>query len=199
MSGGFTMNIKRWIPFGALLVAGSLFAGPITYIVSMSGPGESPPNASPGTGSAVIIIDSTANTLRIVSDTFSGLTAGTTASHIHCCTGAPGTGTAGVATQTPSFTGFPLGVTSGTYSMLFDMTQASTWNPAFIGAGTPATAEAALVAGAALGDAYLNIHTSNFPSGEIRGFLVATPEPGTMALAIAALAGLFLISRARSV
>jgi hypothetical protein len=195
------MKIRRWIPFGALLVAGSLFAGPITYTVFMTGPGESPPNGSPGTGSAVIIIDTTANTLNIVSDTFSGLTAGTTASHIHCCTASPGTGTAGVATQTPSFSGFPLGVTSGTYSMLFDMTQASTWNPAFITAsgGTAALAESTLAAGAAAGDAYLNIHTTAFPSGEIRGFLVATPEPGTMALAIAALAGIFLLSKVRSV
>src|SRR5712692_1611548 len=106
MSGGFTMNITRWIPFGALVVAGSLFAGPITYTVVMSGAFESPPTGSPGTGSALIIIDSTANTLNIVSDTFSGLVGNTTASHIHCCT--PPGGNAGVATQTPSFSGFPL-------------------------------------------------------------------------------------------
>jgi hypothetical protein len=139
--------------------------------------------------------------LNIVSDTFSGLTSGTTASHIHCCTVVPGVSTAGVATQVPTFSGFPLGVTSGSYSMLFDMTQASTWNPAFVTAsgGTPAGAEAALVAGALAGRAYLNIHTTNFGGGEIRGFLVATPEPGTMALAIAALAGIFLVSRVRSV
>ena len=118
--------------------------------VVMSGPAESPPTASPGTGSGLIIIDSTANTLNIVSETFSGLTSGTTASHIHCCTAVAGVSTAGVATQVPTFSGFPLGVTSGSYSLLFDMTQASTWNLAFITAsgGTPAGAEAALVAGA---------------------------------------------------
>jgi len=194
------MKKMIWILCGALFVASSLFAGPITYSVIMTGPNESPANASPGTGSATIVIDSTANTLNIISDVFSGLTAPTTASHIHCCTPSPFTGTAGVATQTPSFSGFPLGVTSGTYSMSFDMTQASTWNPAFVTAqGSVANAEAALVAGAAAGEAYLNIHTQAFPSGEIRGFLVAVPEPGTMALAIAALAGLFLVSKVRSV
>jgi len=194
------MKTKSWILCGALFVASSLFAGPITYSVIMTGPNESPANASPGTGSATIVIDSTANTLNIISDVFSGLTAPTTASHIHCCTPSPFTGTAGVATQTPSFSGFPLGVTSGTYSMSFDMTQASTWNPAFVTAqGSVANAEAALVVGAAAGEAYLNIHTQAFPSGEIRGFLVAVPEPGTMALAIAALAGLFLVSKVRSV
>jgi hypothetical protein len=82
---------------------------------------------------------------------------------------------------------------SGTYSMLFDMTQSSSWNPAFItsSGGTPALAESTLAAGAVAGRAYLNIHSMAFPGGEINGFLVQTPEPGTMALAIAALAGRF--------
>jgi CHRD domain len=193
------MKTKIWIPCGALLVASSLFAGPITYDVIMNGPSESPANASPGTGFAVIVIDSTANTLNIISDTFSGLVGTTTASHIHCCTAGALTGTAGVATQVPTFTGFPLGVTSGSYFMSFDMTQASTWNPAFVTAsgGTPAAAEAALLTGVALGEAYLNIHSTFAPGGEIRGFLVPVPEPGTMALAIAALAGLFLVSKLR--
>jgi hypothetical protein len=89
-----------------------------------------------------------------------------------------------VATQFPSFVGFPLGVTSGTYSMSFDMTQVSTWNPTFVAdnGGTPGDAELALAAGAAAGEAYLNIHTGNFPGGEIRGFLTPTPEPGTLLL-----------------
>jgi CHRD domain len=190
------MKAKNWIPFASLFVTGSLFAAPITYTVTLNGLSESPANASTGTGSAVITIDTTANILNIVSETFSGLSSGTTASHIHCCIAPPGA--TGVATQVPSFAGFPLGVTSGSYSMIFDMTQASTWNiPSF--AATPAGAESALAAGAAAGQAYLNIHTVMSPGGEIRGFLVPTPEPGTMALAIAALAGMFLVSRVRSV
>jgi CHRD domain len=195
------MKTKRWIACGVLLVAGSLFAGPITYSVTMNGPSESPAQASPGTGAGLIVIDSTANTLNIVFETFTGLLGTTTASHIHCCTPGPLTGTAGVATQVPTFSGFPLVVTAGTYSMIFDMTNTSTWNPAFIAleGGTAAGAEAALVAGAAAGEAYLNIHSTFAPGGEIRGFLVPTPEPGTMALAIAALAGIFLASRVRSV
>jgi CHRD domain len=195
------MKTKIWILLGTLLMVGSLFAGPITYAVTMSGPNESPANASPGTGFATIIIDSTANTLNILSDTFTGLTGTTTASHIHCCTLSPLTGTAGVATQVPTFANFPLGVTSGSYFMSFDMTQASTWNPAFVTAsgGTPAGAEAALVAGALAGKAYLNIHSSTFPGGEIRGFLVPAPEPGTITLAIGALAGLILVSKLRRI
>lgn len=147
-----------------------------TYTITLSGPAESPPNVSPGTGSGSVSIDTVAQTMQ-VNVTFSGLTGTTTASHIHCCTAVPGTGTAGVATQTPTFIGFPLGVTSGTYSHAFDMTQAGSYNPAFITAngGTPASAFAVLVAGIDAGEAYLNIHTSTFTGGEIRGFLVSVP------------------------
>jgi hypothetical protein len=82
--------------------------------------------------------------------------------------------------------------------MSFDMTQASTWNPAFVTAhGSVAGAEAALVAGAAAGEAYLNIHSTNFGGGEIRGFLVAVPEPGTLSFAFVSLAGMFLASKLR--
>ena len=101
----------------ALLWAATVQATPITYQVALSGPAEAPPNASPGTGAAIIIVDAAAHTLS-VDVTFSGLLGNTTASHIHCCTLLPGTGAAGVATQVPTFTGFPLGVTAGSYASL---------------------------------------------------------------------------------
>jgi hypothetical protein len=34
----------------------------------------------------------------------------------------------------------------------------------------------------AAGEAYWNIHSTTFPGGEIRGFLVAVPEPSSLAL-----------------
>jgi hypothetical protein len=165
----------------AATVAPNARADVTTYEVTLTGPGESPPNGSPGTGFAVITIDTNANTLDIVSDSFTGLTSTTIASHIHCCTATPLVGTAGVATPFP---GFPPGVTSGTYSMNFDMTQASTWNPTFIAdnGGTLASAELALADGAADGEAYLDIHSPTFPGGEIRGFLTPTPEPASLLL-----------------
>jgi hypothetical protein len=175
-------------------VVGPAQASLISYFATLNGPSESPPNASPATGFAEVDVDSTLNTMEVIV-TFSGLTSGDTAAHIHCCTALPDTGTAGVATVTPTFTGFPSGVTSGSYSNLFDMTLASSYNPAFITAngGTAASAKAVLFTGIAAGDAYLNIHTTNFPGGEIRGFLrpaQVVPEPGTLALFGIAAAGL---------
>jgi CHRD domain/PEP-CTERM motif len=164
----------------ALTCASAAQAAITVYNVSLSGAAESPPNASPGTGTATVTFDPDTHQLT-VSMSFSGLTAGTTASHIHAATAVPLTGAAGVATQIPTFTGFPLGVTSGTYSNAFDTLTLATYNPAFVTAngGTAASAEAALFAAMNSGRAYLNIHTTAFPSGEIRGFLIAVPEAST--------------------
>ena len=131
--------------------------------------------------------------------TFSGLSTGNAASHIHCCI-APGLNTI-VATTTPTFTGFPSGATSGSYDHIFDLTSATSYNPAFITANgaTVASAEATLLAGLAAGDAYLNIHTTSFPGGEIRGFLRAVPEPSAWAMMILGFAGIgFMAYRRKS-
>ena len=165
---------------GALMLPISAsHANIIEYSANLTGPGESPPNNSPGTGFATVTTDDVATTL-FVDVSFSGLTAGTTASHIHSPTASPGTGTAGVATMVPTFANLPLGVTSGDFSQLLDLTMTSAYNPTFVSAngGTAAGAEAALLSGLAAGEAYLNIHTTMFPGGEIRGFLTPGPIVG---------------------
>jgi hypothetical protein len=194
------MKLATWILASLFVATAALPASALTivYTASLSGPAESPPNASPGTGTATITFDTTAATMRVQAS-FSGLTGTTTASHIHCCTAVPGVSTAGVATQTPSFTGFPLGVTSGSYDNTFDMTLTSSYNGAFVTAngGTASSAFSALLAGIAAGKAYFNIHSSTFGGGEIRGFL-AVPEPGTLALLGSALGALALARRSRA-
>lgn len=173
-------------------------ADTITYVATLTGLNESPPNASPGTGFAEVDIDFATQMMR-VQVTFSGLTGNTTASHIHAATAVPGVGTAMVATQVPTFTGFPLGVTSGTYDHTFDLTLASTYNPAFVTAhgGTVASAEAFFLDSLADGTAYLNVHSTAFPGGEIRGFLQAVPEPTSVALLLTGAGGLFVMARRR--
>jgi hypothetical protein len=181
-------------------VASAAQATVTNYSTTMSGPKEMPPNTSPGTGTAAVIIDDVANTMAVHAS-FSGLVGTTTASHIHCCTPEALTGTAPVATMVPTFPGFPLGVVSGTYDMTFDLLSPSTYNPAFVSehGGTVALAEADLLAGLTAGTAYFNIHTSAYPAGEIRGFLVAAPipEPGNLAMWAVGLAGLVGVRRWR--
>ena len=150
----------------------SAHAAVVSYTATLDGLSESPPNASVGLGIGQVDIDATAHTMRVQAS-FSGLTGTTTASHIHAATAVAGTGTAGVATTTPYFSGFPIGVVSGNYDNTLDMTLATSYNASYITAngGTTATAEAALFAAIAAGKAYLNIHSNIFPGGEIRGFL----------------------------
>jgi hypothetical protein len=86
-----------------------------------------------------------------------------------------------VATTTPTFAGFPLGVTFGHFVSTLDLTLASSYNPAFIAAqGGIAGAEAALIAGLFAGTEYLNVHSTFAMGGEIRGFLAQVPEPTSL-------------------
>jgi len=107
------------------------------------------------------------------------LTGITTASHIHAPTSVAGAGTAGVATTTPYFASFPIGVTAGAYDNTLSLTAASSYNSSYVTAnGGVAGAESALLAAIAAGKAYLNVHSQAFPGGEIRGFLVPVdPTP----------------------
>ena len=157
------------------------YAIPVTFVGNLAGANEVPPVASPGTGVATVVLDPTAQTIQ-VNATFSGLTSPDVAAHIHCC--APLGTNAGVATTVPAFPGFTLGVTSGTYSsVVFDLTQPLIYNPAFVTMqGGLSQAEAALIAGIENEMTYLNIHTMNFPGGEIRSQLDPVPEPTTLLL-----------------
>jgi hypothetical protein len=170
---------------GVVLVCGAVKAeaAVLTFGALLSGPAEDPPNASPGTGQGTVLIDTVLNTMQ-VNATFEDLVAPSTVAHIHCCTAVPFVGTAIPATIVPSFPGFPVGITSGSYSNIFNLTLASTFNPAFIAAqgGTVAAAMAALLSGLQEGSAYLNIHSTAFPNGEIRGFLSPVPIPGALSM-----------------
>jgi hypothetical protein len=182
----------------ALTCANAAQAAINIYSATLTGPNESPPNASPGTGFATVTIDDILNTMR-VQVSFSGLTGTTTASHIHAATASPFSGTAGVATTTPTFAGFPLGVTAGSYDNTLDLLLSSSYNPAYITAngGTPASAETALLSSIASGKAYLNVHSTTFGGGEIRGFLVAVPEPASWALMLLGFGAIGLAVRRR--
>ena len=178
------MNSAMIRGFAACLLGlAALSARADVFTATLSGGIEVPPNASPGTGTITVDLDVMAHTMTI-DVTFSGLLSPSTVAHIHCCTADPLSGTASPATHTPTFLGFPAGVTSGTYHHVFDTSDAATWNTGFINShgGTTADAEAALLAGMTAGTAYFNIHSQDFGGGEIRGFLQPVPEPAAVAL-----------------
>lgn len=167
--------------------APAAFAVVVSYHADMNGATESPATPSTGTAFGTVIYNDATHTLTL-NVAFSGLVnevgvdgkTGVSASHIHAATASPFSGNAGVATTTPTFAGFPSEVLEGSFSNVLDLTQSSSWNPAYITAngGTTTTAEAAFAAAMAGGQAYWNIHSHKYTSGEIRGFLApGIPEP----------------------
>jgi hypothetical protein len=186
----------------AAMAAPSAFAATTTYRATLSGPAEATPNPSPGTGIATIIIDDVAQTMQL-NVPFYDLVGTTTAAHIHCCTAIPLTGTGPVATMVPNFAGFPTGVHAGLYEHTFNMADAASYNPNFItnNGGTAQSAFSVFLAGLNSNQSYLNLHTSAYPGGEIRGFLVAAPvpEPESWAMLLGGLAALgFMVRRQRT-
>ncbi|MTV41783.1 CHRD domain-containing protein [Duganella radicis] len=196
------LHVRTWAT-AALLCAGmaaASAASAATYTTILTGPQESPPNTSEGIGAAAVQFDTSTHVLQI-SFAFAGLEGDSTVAHIHCCTAAPGSGSAIPATELPSLDGFPTGVKTGAYSHFFDTSLASNWNPAFLSAyGGVTGAENALWAGLNAGSAYLNIHSTEYPNGEIRGFLMpvtAVPEPAGIAMLGLGLPALLLVARRR--
>ena len=153
----------------------------LVFTTTLSGPNEAPPNTSPGTGFSTVTIDLDLATMRVQAS-FSGLTGNVTACHIHGLTALPFAGTAGVMTPTPSFPSFPHGNTFGTYDRTLDLTLASSYNAAFITAsgGTVSGAMNRLIQSLEQSRGYLNVHTTAFPGGEIRGFYVPAPGAGVL-------------------
>jgi hypothetical protein len=133
------------------LLAGSTRALGIEYQFGMDGNQEVPPNASPATGDCDVELLGNDVT---VSCTYEGLIGTPTASHIHAP--APPGQNAGVI--------LGLTVTGGT-------------NGTITGGGTLSAQNAQHILD---GNAYVNLHSDQFPGGEIRGQIV--PEPTGLAL-----------------
>jgi hypothetical protein len=138
--------------------------------IILDGLQETPPVATPGTGTGTATLDDVTNQF-ILSGTFSNLIGTTNNAHVHG-PAPPGT-PAGVLFGIT----FDFGVTSGNFS--------------FNGIITPTQASNILS-----GLTYVNIHTTFRPGGEIRGqILNPVPEPTACALLAIGALGMFPFRR----
>jgi CHRD domain len=187
--------VKPAICFALLvlaLAAPRALSAATVFTTVLGGANEVPPTGSGGSGTVSVTL---LGNLLTVNETYTGLSGSPTGAHIHCC------GPIGVTEPVAiPFNGFPT-TTSGSFlNQTFDLTLAATYTAGFLtsSGGTAALAEAAVIAGLNSGQTYANIHTANFPGGEIRGQLAAAaaaPEPTTLVLGGASLLMLALLRR----
>jgi len=161
------MRVRTWLAVAAAATIPAVSFGQIHTFPNfpLDGLQEVPPNASPASGTGTVILNM--NTMMVSWDvTFTGLIGAFTASHFH----APA----------------PPGVNAG---VVLAITGSLSGNRLMGSAPITATFAANMLAGLT----YINIHTTQFPGGEIRGQVVPTPG----ALSLLGIAGLAAVRRRR--
>ena len=163
----------------------------LRFNAQLSGLQEVPPSATPGTGNANLSFDTVAQTLTVHIE-YLGLLSTVTAAHIHCC--------AGVGVNAPiaiGLSGFP-SATTAIYDQVFDLAQVNIYNASFLttAGGTAAGAQSLLSNALFAENTYINIHSSTFPGGELRGQLIPVPAPATLYLFLLGM-GLLSLGRMR--
>jgi hypothetical protein len=129
-------------------------AAQTNFVVTLDGAQETPPVATPATGSGTAVLSADETTFTL-SYSFSGLTSSQSNAHIHQgAIGVPG----GVVKNLPTPNANVVG---------FVWTSSDASQPL-----TSALVDLLLAEGL-----YINIHTTNFPGGEIRGQLLLEPVP----------------------
>lgn len=144
------MKTRYALALAALLATASVAVAATGFQGTLSGAQEVPANASPGTGTATVILND-AGTQIAYTVSYSGLIGTVTASHIH---------KAPIGVNGGVIIGFtpPVGTQSGSFNG--------------VAAVTPAQ-----VADLMAGLWYVNLHTTTYPGGELRAQLEGAPTP----------------------
>lgn len=155
-----------------VLISCAQYAHAQGYVANLDG-AQAGGGARTGIGQVYLYL--TGTTLSFSNGTYSGLSGTVSSAHIHG-PGAPGVSAGVIFDLVPTF------ITTGATS------------------GNIAAGNTALSAGNALdlqnGLLYINIHTSTFGGGEIRGQVLLMPEPSTVAMLIVSVAFVQLKRRA---
>jgi hypothetical protein len=166
---------SRYLAVAFAMLCALMLAHPVaaqtTFDAFLNGTSEFPSNASPGTGFGQVVLNAAQNQIT-VDESWSGLTAPATASHIH--------GPAPAGMNAPvlfPFSGVPAATAGSIPTQSFAITPTQ-------------------VSDLFNGLYYMNVHTSTFPGGEIRGQLLIVPEPATAWLLGIGAASLLLKRRA---
>ncbi len=139
-----------------LTLAGPVAAQEVRMAAALTGGEETPGLLTGALGTADVTVDSVRRSVTVVLNLFN-IPTGSTAGHIHV-------GPKGVAGPIVLDFGFPAGRT-GDLALTFTLTNRDFRARPDIGINTIDDAIQAIVGG----NAYVNVHTTGFPAGEIRG------------------------------
>lgn len=193
--------MKKQLAAAALvaLAAAPMAANAVVYQfnATLSAANELHAVNSPATGLATLSYDTADNTYDFSMAVFD-LTATASAFHIHGAATATETATVRIGLDASPFVNLKVGGTllvggnNVTAPASIPATPSSATN-----AGHPSMSFLQMLQG---GLAYVNVHTSNFGAGEVRGQLLqvaVVPEPGTYALMLGGIAAIGLLARRR--
>lgn len=190
--------MRRFVMIAAIsaVLASPAQAAVLTWTATLSGSQEIPPAETLGTGFGTVEYNDVTNVLSLYLE-WESLTGPGVQAHIHCCVLSP-PGNVGIAIDLwlPSDPPQPA---TGSFAASYDLDLVNPFRASFVSdnGGTTASALAALIEFMNTGEgrAYFNIHTAQFPGGEIRGNLAPVPEPATFALMLGGIAGVLLRRR----
>jgi len=167
--------LLRWIaiPLASVcLVVTSASAAILTFEANLDGLQEVPPNGSPGFGLGDFTLDTTTSNITVTTGTYQDLLGGATA-----------------VTLNDAAIGF-----NGPIAVILTLDTPGAATGTFSGNGLLTPGQ---VADLLATNFYVNIRSQVYPNGEIRGQLFQVPEPSSIMLVGAGLAGLIVVRRRR--